>query len=453
MFSENQPAMRLTPHDRDRFRLLFVGLVVLVILVSVSIAMYSGRAAARRIRSELSERSQTIAAALKYSDIAQLAGKPTDADKQIYGSLKAQLAGIKAVNPGSRSIYLMGRHDNGQLFFFVDSEQPDSQDYSSAAEDYNDGTTADHTMFDTGRPVVEGPVSDEYGTFISGLAAVKNPQTGEVTAVLGIDVASSTYWRDIGYAAAVPLLTGLSFILVLFVFENIRRRNQQLLALRSELVSVASHELRNPITGIRWAADSLSKLNKDEKLTRMIGAIKHSAEGLQSSTDDILELTHAMNRRSLNITAVDMSKLMQEVFDVQSLSAQQKTVTLKFDVGWPPDLMVQCDIDQMKRVLHNVISNAIKYTKANTTVTVGYRQDDQFHHLWVRDEGIGIPAAEQAKVFKGFYRASNAVASRIPGTGLGLYLVKAVIEQHNGTVTFTSEQDKGTIFVLSLPKH
>jgi signal transduction histidine kinase len=445
--------MRLTPQNRDRFRILFVGLVVIVVLASAGAAAYLARDTARQIRAELSQRSETIAAALKYSDIVQLKGQKSDGDTKVYEGLKSQLAAVKSANPGSRSIYLMGRHSGGQLFFYVDSERPGSRDYSPAAEAYNDGTDADKAMFDNGQSVVEGPVTDEYGTFISGLAPIKNPQTGTVAAVVGIDVASSTYWRDITFSALVPILTGTSFILIMFVFENIRRRNIQLLALRSELVSVASHELRNPITGMRWAADSLEKMNTDERLVRMIRAIKHSAEGLQASTDDILELSHAMNRRSLNIAAVDMSKLMQEVFDVQALSAQQKNVTLGFDAGWPPALMVQCDVDQMKRVLHNVVSNAIKYTAQGTTVTVGYRQDDKYHHIWIKDQGIGIPADEQAKVFKGFYRASNAVASHVPGTGLGLYLVKAVLKQHNGLVTFTSEQDKGTIFVLSLPKH
>jgi signal transduction histidine kinase len=415
-------------------------------------AIFLGRSSAQQTRDRLSERSETIAAALKYSDVVQLKGQESDGDTKIYKELKAQLAAVESVNPGSRSIYLMGRHTDGKLFFYVDSEQPDSPDYSSAAEIYEDGTDADHSMFDTGETVVEGPVKDEYGTFISGLAPIKNPQTGKVTAVVGIDVASSTYWRDIIYAASLPILTGLTFILIMFVFENIRRRNIQLLALRSELVSVASHELRNPITGMRWAADSLEKMNKDEKLVRMIRAIKHSAEGLQASTDDILELSHAMNRRSLNIAPVDMSKLMQEVFDVQALSAQQKGVNLLFDTGWPPALIVQCDADQMKRVLHNVVSNSIKYTGQGTNVTVGYREDDKYQHIWIKDQGIGIPVDEQAKVFKGFYRASNAVASRVPGTGLGLYLVKAVLKQHDGMVTFTSEQDKGTVFILSLPK-
>ncbi|HSX16512.1 MAG TPA: ATP-binding protein [Patescibacteria group bacterium] len=443
--------MRLTPHDRDWFRVLAVILMAAAMVLSVGAAIYLGRSTASNIRLELSERSQTIAAALTEENIAKLSGTEADGDTTAYTRLKEQLASVKSANPDTRSIYLMGRH-HGQLFFFVDSEQPNSHDYSTPGEDYNDGTPADSAIFDNAKPLVEGPVTDEYGTFISGLAPIKDPSNGAVAAVLGIDVASSTYYRSIAYAAAVPLLTGLSFTLILQVFENIRRRNAQLLTLRSELVSVASHELRNPITGIRWAADSVEKLNTNEKLRPMIHAIKNSAEGLQASTDDILELSHAMNRRSLTVAPADMSQLMQEVFGMQLLSAQRRGVSLRFDSSWPHVLMIPCDADQMKRVLHNVISNAIKYTGDNTVVTVAYKEDDKMHHLLVVDQGIGIPASEQAKVFKGFYRASNAVASRVPGTGLGLFLVKAVLEQHGGNVTFVSAEGKGTTFDLSLPK-
>jgi len=410
-----------------------------------------GQQANERIRNELSERSQTMAAALDTEEILQLQGKSSDADLPVYDALKQRLAAIKNANPDVRSIYLMGKQDD-RVFFFVDSEPADSEDYSPAATWYDDATEENIAMFDNGRPVVEGPVSDSYGTFISGLAPIFKPGTSEVAAVIGLDVAATTYWRDILLEAAIPVLTGLSIVLIIVVFESVRRRNRQLLVVQSELVSVASHELRNPITGIRWAAESLQKMTADEKLRPMIHAIYGSAVRLEDSTDDILELSHAMTRTALSMTQTDMSQLMQEVLDVQSLSAQKRGVTLELDGTWPAELLVKCDADKMKRVLHNVISNAIKYTRENTKVTVAYDGDEHYHHIRISDEGIGIPADEQSKVFSGFYRASNAKAAKIKGTGFGLYLVRIVLEQHGGKVSFDSIQDKGTTFDLALPK-
>ena len=113
--------------------------------------------------------------------------------------------------------------------------------------------------------------------------------------------------------------------------------------------------------------------------------------------------------------------------------------------------MSDCDADQIKRALHNVVSNAIKYGREHTSVTISYKQEENMHEILVMDQGIGIPEMEQAKVWRGFYRASNAVATNTPGTGLGLYLVKAVFEQHGGKVSFHSVENQGTTFVLSLP--
>jgi signal transduction histidine kinase len=443
--------MRLTPSDTDKFRLLAIGLIVAVTIISTLSGLLLGKQTSERIRDELRERSQTMAAALDTDEIIQLQGKASDADLPAYEALKERLAAIKHANPDTRSIYLMGRQDD-RVFFFVDSETTDSPDYSPAATWYDDATEANIAMFDNGKPVVEGPASDSYGTFISGLAPIFRPNSNEVVAVVGLDVAATTYWRDILLQAAIPLLTGLSIILIIVVFESVRRRNRQLLAVQSELVSVASHELRNPITGIRWAAESLQKMTADEKLRPMIHAIYGSAVRLEDSTDDILELSHAMTRTSLTLVPTDMSKLLQEVLDVQSLSAQKRGVKLELDTTWPAELQVTCDADKMKRVLHNVISNAIKYTRENTIVTVAYDGDERYHHIRISDEGIGIPADEQSKVFSGFYRASNAKAAKIKGTGFGLYLVRIVLEQHGGKVSFDSTQDKGTTFDLALPK-
>ncbi len=444
--------MRLTPHSKDKIRIIAMGLLVAVLVLTGIVAFRQGTARGRDTRSELTERSEGIAAALDEGLIAKLAGSSKDANSATYKQLKAQLAGVKKANPDARSIYLMGVHGQ-RLFFFVDSEQPSSNQYSPAGEWYDDGTVADHSVFTTGQAFVEGPAKDEYGTFISGIAPIFKPGTHTVVAVLGMDIDASTFYRDIAYDASVPIAVGLSVCIIIGFFEIIRGRNAALLAVRSELVSVASHELRNPITGIRWASDSLEKMITEPRAKKMAHAIYASAVRLQDSTDDILELSHAVNSRAFTIVPTDMTKLIHEIIDTQMLSAEQKNVMLVLDPSWPPELLMDCDAGQMKRALHNVVSNAIKYTREGSTVSVAYRDDGAMHQILIHDQGIGIPADEQVKVFRGFYRASNAVASKIDGTGLGLYLVKTVLERHNGSVRFTSEVNNGTTFVLSLPKH
>lgn len=443
--------MRLTPQEKDSIHGRAVIAALLVTLLSVCASVWLGMNARENIRETLSERSQSIAASLGARDVEALTGSTEDTGTESYTHLKATLAAVKKANPDTRSIYIMGQRDNA-VFFYVDSEQPESDMYSAPGEEYPEATPENHAIFSNGQTVVEGPLTDSYGTFISGLAPIFMHDSNKVAAVIGIDVDASTYWNEIIFVALMPLLVGFIVVFIIIVFERIRRHNAELLALRSELVSVASHELRTPITGIRWAAESMHKLCSDPKMLKMADAIKNSAISLQNSTNDILELSHATNGRELSIKATDLPTLVKEVIDTQLLSAEQKQVTLTMDTYWPEKLSVSVDPDQMRRAIHNVVSNAIKYTRNNTQVIISYQRDAKQHKIIVSDEGIGIPAAEQSKVFRGFYRASNAVKSDVPGTGLGLYLVKTVLEKHGGDVSFVSEENKGTTFTLTLPR-
>jgi len=441
----------MAPSNTDKYKWIAIALISAVVVASAMGSYVSGKATSDHIHEQLSERSQTIAAAIGANQISKLAGKPSDANTQTYKDLKATLANVKRANPDARSIYIMGQH-SGRLFFYVDSEQPDSRDYSSAAEWYDDGTDADKAAFTNAAPFVEGPSTDSYGTFISGLAPVFKPHSSEVLAIIGIDVGADTYWHDVATSAALPVLAGISIVLIIGIFEWQRRRSRQLMALRSELVSVASHELRTPITGIRWAAESIQALEKEEKVNSIARSIRASADSMSASTDDIIELSRLMSSRSLSIGDVDLSKLVHEVVNAQMLTARQRGVDLVIDASWPASLIVQCDRSQLKRALYNVIGNAIKYTAESAKVFIMYTENASAYNIVVADQGIGIPAAEQKKVFNGFYRATNAVASKAQGSGLGLYLVKAVMERHGGQVSFISAENKGTTVTLSLPK-
>lgn len=444
--------MRLVPHSKDTYHVIALVLIAVILAASLIGAVGISRWAGDQIRGELGATSQTIASALDAEEISRLSGTADDEYIQAYQNLKQKLAKLKEVTDTDRSIFLMGQRQNGDVFFFVDSEQAGSRDYSPPGQGYPEATATLKQMFADGEARVEGPVEDSYGTFISGLAPVTQPGGTEVIAVVGIDVAASVYNQSMLLAALIPASAGLALIFLIVLFEWIRRRNQQLLTIRSELVSVASHELRTPITGIRWAAESLEQLNTDKRAAALIKAIHHSALNLQASTDDILELTHAMKAQKLVRQQTNLTELIQEVLDTQQLAAKQKNVTIFHDLSWPKSLVVDCDAGKMKRALHNVVSNAIKYTRPDTVVTLSYESTPKMHVIHITDQGIGIPQSEQDKVFAGFYRASNAVANKIDGTGLGLYLVRMVVKQHGGEVSFASQQDKGTTFTIALPK-
>jgi signal transduction histidine kinase len=435
-------------NKKDTLHYISLALIVCIIAGGIAAAIAMRHRTDAELRDNLKERSQTIASTLDAQDVLALSGTSKDEKRPAYTLLKERLANVKRVNSDTRSIYLAGQR-SGQVFFYVDSEKPSSSQYSPAGERYDDATPEFTQMFTNGKTVVEGPVTDDFGTVISGLAPVL--ADNKVVAVVGIDISSDFYHRTLLMATIQPLLIGISLVLVVGFLEWSRRRNRQLLIARSELLSVASHELRTPIVGIRWAAEAMQRQQLDTFNAKMIHAIHESALNLQASTDDILELTKIQKSYKTVLQPADVIQLMRDVVETQQLAAEAKNVQIIYGASWPESAEIQADVAKLKRALHNIVSNAIKYTKVNTNVTLEYAHENKNHRITVRDEGIGIPEKEQSRVFGGFYRASNAKSSDIPGTGLGLYLVKMVIHEHKGTISLTSKENIGTTVTISLP--
>lgn len=437
-------------------RSLVAFILVFIIGAAAAGAWYDVRSTDHTIRRQLEDRSKTIALLLDQTDLKQLTGNESDTTAPYYQRLKTTLSELKAANPDIRSLYYtVAKAD--KLYFYVDSEKPDSPVYSQPGEYYPDATEEFKSVFSSGKAINEGPSKDEFGTWVSGLAPVRDSLSGQVLGVIGIDIDASNYYQAVIAAGAVPVLLGMILLGIVLAYEWLRLREARTLRLQSELVSIASHELRSPLAGVRWSIERLlHKLKGPDQETAR--AIFNSINNLQAGVDDIMQITRQSSRKNhkLELADCDMTALLTTICSTQKLTAEQRGITLNIDDSWRPTdqsgVEIRCDADRMKRALHNVISNAVKYTRDNTEVKISYRQTDKFHEIIVADQGIGIPPAEKAKVFGGFYRASNAKASGIEGTGLGLYLTKSVIEQHKGSVSCESVQDKGTTFTLAVPR-
>lgn len=428
----------------------------LLLIASIAVGMgvlsfFNLQSARDQSRKSLEERSVTIASALDTSAVLKLKGNPSDANLPEYHQIKTRLTAIKQANSDVRSIYITGSKD-GKIFFYVDSEQPNSKYYSPPGEEYTEATPAFKNIFySSPQPLVEGPISDHFGTWVSGLAPMFNPHTGRVMAVVGLDMDASSYNNMLIGALDIPVGAGLAFIILVSIYELARRREEQAILMRSELVSIASHELRSPMVGMRWAIEGLLKSTTNKAEQTKLEAIHGSVLHMQEAAEDVLQFTSVTAQRKLNMAMNDIHALIKDVCDTQTLVAQQKNVTLVVDDSWPEKVMILCDADRIKRALYNVVSNAIKYTRNDTSVMVSYQKVGSQHQISVSDHGIGIPASEIQRVFTGFYRASNAKASGVQGTGLGLYLTRTIFEQHKGKVTVTSKEGEGTTFVLVLP--
>jgi len=166
-------------------------------------------------RNDLLRLTATASASIDPLQLSALDGMPHDINKSHYDNIKAQLIKIKKLNKDARFVYLMGRKA-GKILFLVDAEPPDSEDYSAPGDIYEEASPRLFEIFSKMVPFVEGPFEDQWGEWVSGHAPIMDPQTGNVAAVIGIDISAKQWKSSIGvYWWLTNLVTGLVVLLVI----------------------------------------------------------------------------------------------------------------------------------------------------------------------------------------------------------------------------------------------
>jgi signal transduction histidine kinase len=421
---------------------LLIGLVLSAIVVVTLNNFYT---------STLIQRINSFALSVDPSSVEKLKDTKLSDDKTPYTDVKTKLNLLKQVYPDTRFVYLMDR-ERGDISFLADSEPVGSSGYSPRNEAYPDATDALKAIFDNKRSFVEGPVSDEYGNWYSALAPVVD-NNNKLVAVIGTDVPVTSYAGTILGIGALPLIIAIAVSVSILFYDTGRRRRLDTFRFKLELMSIASHELRTPLSGIRWGEETLLKAASDEGQEKMLKIMYDSTLRLQESIEDILQLASMDSKQSkqMNIAPLDLSQLAAEAAKTQQLPAEQRDIKLEFSASWPKTLPINGDATRLRRVLNNLISNAIKYARPNTSITFAHFMKDGQHVMSVKNQGIGIPKDELGHVFDGFYRASNAVKSSVSGTGMGLFMSRTIIEQHGGRLWLESVENEDTTVFISLP--
>jgi signal transduction histidine kinase len=223
--------------------------------------------------------------------------------------------------------------------------------------------------------------------------------------------------------------------------------------LKTNFVASVSHELRTPLTSIRGYAELLlddAPDDENDQQTRMLSIIDRNARRLLSLVEDLLLLSK-MDSKTLErkVETVDLAELCDGAAVVLEPSLRVAEVTIVTELERP--LRVDGDRSQLERVLFNLLSNAIKFSHRGHSVTIGGRVEAGEVVLTVRDTGIGVPADEMPKLFTRFFRSAADEAHSIPGTGLGLSVVREIVENHGGQVTMDSTQGEGSTVTVTLP--
>jgi signal transduction histidine kinase len=238
------------------------------------------------------------------------------------------------------------------------------------------------------------------------------------------------------------------------LLERERAQNEELRTLdklKDEFIALVSHELRTPLTSIRGYLELVSdggELSAEQE--HFLGVVSRNAERLQSLVGDLLFVAQIeAGRLQLETSPVDLEQIAADAVESARPLADHKQIELTLEAQPVPPL--EGDRGRLGQLLDNFLSNAIKFTPEGGSVRVRLGLEDGKAVLEIADTGMGIPQAEQERLFERFFRTSNATAQAIQGTGLGLTISKAIAEAHGGRITFTSTEGEGTTFRIELP--
>lgn len=430
-------------------------IIAAILIVGTLASVFTYIKISERTREALLKNVASIASVLEADGILSFEGNENDLKNPEYISLKNKLEKIPEIDSEISFVYLWGYRDQN-VYFLIDSEPATSPDYSPPGQVYTEATEVDHDMFLKNLPPTMEMNTDRWGTWLSALTPITDPDTGDLVAVMGVDMNASTYFRTIYVYTAIPILSTIFVLALIMVGFILRRREQEFLAFKSELVSIASHEIRSPLTGITWIMDAL--LDKpdgmSEKQTYDIKMVKNKSEELLSTINDLLDgaVAEKLSKKKLIKQPIPVKALFEKITDNAFVILAKKNITLHIDSSITPELTILGDSDRIKRMFDNLISNAIKYSKSGGAVHVSAIDQEASLVFSIKDEGIGISPADQNKIFRGFFRAENAKKITSNGTGLGLHYVKQIAELHNGKVWCESKEGIGSTFYIQLPK-
>ena len=255
-------------------------------------------------------------------------------------------------------------------------------------------------------------------------------------------------------------LIGLAIVLSIALLVTLHklRTLADVVRERDEFTSMLLHHIRTPLTGIKWllaeksAPDSNSHNVTPADLQiitqeneRAISAVEHLLDALRANTERMEYRFARTSAHELSVTVRDTAERFRPV-------SESRNIQLVVDIGTEPEnIFLSIDEEKIRTALEALFNNAVKYTRPGGSITVSARCLLKEYAITIADTGIGIPEADQDKIFTQFFRASNAHRNEPDGFGIGLFVAKLFIKKHAGSISFTSKEGVGTSFLIKLP--
>lgn len=286
-------------------------------------------------------------------------------------------------------------------------------------------------------------LTPELAAIIRAVRRTKTPHNGKLEIARG-PIGEGT--REL--TLKVVELETDQMILILISDESEAQRVHEV---RRDFVANISHELKTPIGALSLLSEAVLSAKEDpDAVVKFASRMQHEARRLTDLVQEIINLSRLQDSDPLSVAEeVSVNDMVQVAVDQCLTIAQARKIELNY--AHFAEVSVLGDGEQITMAIHNLIENAINYSPESTTVTISASEEDGIIQISVTDQGIGIPEADQARIFERFYRVDPARSRETGGTGLGLSIVKHVAINHGGDVKVWSVPNVGSTFALRLP--
>lgn len=267
-------------------------------------------------------------------------------------------------------------------------------------------------------------------------------------------VIGQRYIEDPYIVALIVLgLTAVLFIIAIIIirsFEKLAEANR----MKAEFVSVVSHQLRSPLSNLKWAIELLMSgkiTSVNEKQLEYLQILRENNSRMEGLISDLLIVSRIQQGRyALKEEKVPFKDLVERVIKDAKIFAKASNVEIKLETEEKlPQVFI--DPSQIKLAIDNLLDNAIRYTKAGGNIEIRLMKKNDNLRFEIQDNGVGIPKEDQKYIFQKFFRSENVLKHQTEGSGLGLYIAKSIIEKSKGKIGFKSQDGVGSTFWFTLP--
>ena len=307
----------------------------------------------------------------------------------------------------------------------------------------------DPTLLDLEGRLLLGPPPQARAATVRMGGAAGLPWTLHLSTVLGAGATASSARRQLLWSLCA--LVALVMVAGGYVIARAVTREQRVASLQSDFVAAVSHEFRSPLTSMYQIAQMLAsdRFVSEEARRQSYGVLVSETERLRRLVENLLDFGRFERADAFTFERVDAAALVRATVDAFQERVGQEGYEVLLS-GAACEVSVHADREALARALWNLLDNAVKYSPACKTVWVDFEHDDGRVRLAIRDRGLGIPVPEQAHIFDRFVRGAESKAQRIKGTGIGLAMVRQIVQAHGGEICVTSEPGHGSCFTLVL---